>query len=85
MPTPERSKRRLIEVCYCSPNLKQDHCDFCMAKCEVDALLSIPIKEFINNEMEKQKDIDESFKFYQISPKGRLNIIFLIEEERLKC
>ena len=56
-----------------------------MAKCEVDALLSIPIKEFINNEMEKQKDIDESFKFYQISPKGRLNIIFLIEEERLKC
>ena len=83
MSTPT-GKQRSIEVCYCSPNLVQEQCDYCMAKFEVSRILDVPIPEFLDNEEERQMDIDETFKFYKISSKGRLNLIMAIEEEEFK-
>ena len=74
-------KQRLIEVCYCSPNLKQAHCDYCMAKDEVSRILEAGIPEFLDNEAAKQKEINDIFKYYCIGSRARLNLICQLEEE----
>ena len=84
MPTPERSRQKSIEVCYCSPNLVQDHCDFCMAKFEIGRILEVSVPEFNDNEEAKQQEVDETFRFYKVSAKGRFNIMFALEDEEFK-
>ena len=81
MSTSDRSKQRLIEVCYCSPNLNQEQCDYCMAKFEVSRILDVGIPEFLDNEATKQREIDETFKYYKIGSRARLNLIFQLEED----
>ena len=82
MSTLRPGKQRLIEVCYCSPNLKADQCDYCHAKHEVSMILDTAdsIQEFLDNEDAVQHEIDETLNFYQISSKGRLTIMFQLEE-----
>ncbi len=81
MSTSEHSKQGLIEVCYCSPNLAQDYCDYCMAMSEVSKILDTPVPEFLANEAAKEQEIETTFEYYNISSKGKMNIIFKLEEE----
>ena len=66
-------ERRIIHCCYCTENLPDVMCDYCLAKRGVQEILYFPPAQ------EGQDLVNKVFDHYNIAQKTRLEILKDIE------
>jgi len=70
----DEESQRLIHCCYCSENLPEGECNYCLAKRGVREVLSFPPAQ------EGEDLINRIFDHYNIAPKTRLLMLFELEQ-----